>query len=165
MGAPDGYFRQFEELERLTKPLREMEAAVKAAFDLTPLRETLRQFDFDAQYKTAVTKMGLDLASIHKALRQFDAGEQLRKSLEDSLGGCAKAVQETMRRTEDMCAGLNVRLPEMSVLAPDWPGRGFLDSLPQWFDPIPYDLEAHERKLKAKVQPKRPIGFIDTNDL
>ena len=65
MGALDGYFRQFEELERLTKPLREMEVAVKAAFDLTPLRETLRQFDFDAQYKTAVTKMGLDLASIH----------------------------------------------------------------------------------------------------
>ncbi len=152
MNTLDGYLRQFEELDRLTKPLRDMEATMKAAFDSATIHDAIRRLDIDKQFKAAM-EAAFDTAPIQEALRQLDAAEWARKVFDDRLGGYAETAQEEIRRIEELTTGLNIRPPEFPILPIPPVASNIANRMPK----------AYESEPESK--PKRPIGFIDTNDL
>lgn len=157
MGALNEFLvRQIQEAERIAKPLREMQAAITGHLGIV-----------DEQYRAAIA--AFDVSPIREALRQFEEKNQLTKSLA-GVGGLIESAQESARRMQETVAKLTAGLPTdlwSSMLTPDWPNQStFLGSLPPQFD-----LMSHLEDLMPEVgpepeePPKRPIGFIDTNGM
>lgn len=136
----EGFYRQFEELDRLSKPLRDMEA--EALLRLEALSKPLRDIQ-------AAVQVAYDSTPIHEAIRRLDTVEQFKAAMKAAYD--LAPIQEAIRRMEELTKAVNIHPLELPTLrAPSLPAN-FTNRMPEPREP--------------ESKPKRPIGFIDTNDL
>ncbi len=151
MGAFDGYLRQIEEFNRLTKPLFDIQTrvALVAEAALKPI--------LDAE---AFIRATGDWARIQESFRStFEADEGLRRTISDAFGGPA----ETGRRMEELYASLNIRSLDFPLLPePSIPNISSLDFPPLPEPPFPKKFA--DRMPKPR-EPKPFIGFVNTNSV
>jgi hypothetical protein len=168
MGAFDRLFTELAERERTTlaelnrstKPLREMDEVFKTRLaDLVPVRETMPHFDI---VERLAAKMALDFAPFEKMLRDHhDAVANISKSLGDVHW---QALVESQRQMQETLAKLTANLPGMSSLATE---RLAFDPDSKPIVPHGFHAAPPPAKLwygREPGSPKRRIGFVDTND-
>jgi hypothetical protein len=135
-----GFFRQFEELDRLSKPLRDMEA--EALLRLEALSKPLRDIQ-------AAMKVAFDSTPIHEAIRRLDIHEQFKAAMKATYD--LAPIQEAIRRMEELTTAISIDPLEFPTLPARLLPANFANRMPEPREP--------------ESKPKRPIGFIDTNDL